>query len=157
MLFIRTRNDVYLQAGKRSGAAAVELALVSPVLVMLFLGMTEMSRMMMVKVTLNDAARTGCQTGTLPGKSNQNVTDDVIRVMRNGGFDSTRFNPPSLGSIAITVTDPGGRSVADTVTALSDSIVSVQVTIPVSSTAWITSTFTSGSTSQVETVVMKKQ
>jgi hypothetical protein len=116
-----------------------------------------MSRMMMVKVALSDAARVGCQTGAMPGKSNQQITADVLSVMSKGGFDTRRFNPPAVGSIVITITDPSGNSVSDASVAVTDSTVSVQVTIPVSTTAWVTPRFTSSDASESETAVMKKQ
>jgi Flp pilus assembly protein TadG len=157
MLFRHPSSHADYQADTRRGAAAVELALVVPFLAILFLGMTEMSRMLIVKVALNNAARKGCQTGILTGKTNQDITADTIDVMRTRGFSSTQFNPPSVGSVTITVTDPGGTSVSDALSATAGSKVTVKVAVPVSSTAWITSYFLSSTTSQSETVVMKKQ
>jgi Flp pilus assembly protein TadG len=142
---------------KRRGTAVVEFALVTPFLIILVLGMMEMSRMMMVKVALSDAARVGCQTGAMPGKSNQQIAADVLSVMSKSGFDTRRFDPPALGSIVVTITDPNGNSVSDASVAVTDSTVSVQVTIPVSSTTWVTSRFTSKDASESETAVMKKQ
>jgi Flp pilus assembly protein TadG len=157
MLFRHPSSRADYQGRTRRGAAAVELALVVPFLAILFLGMTEMSRMLIVKVALNNAARKGCQTGILVGKTNQDITADTIDVMRTRGFSSTQFNPPSVGSVTITVTDPAGTSVSDALSATAGSKVTVQVAVPVSSTAWITSYFLSSTTSQSETVVMKKQ
>jgi Flp pilus assembly protein TadG len=157
MLFRHPSSRADYQGDTRRGAAAVELALVVPFLAILFLGMTEMSRMLIVKVALNNAARKGCQTGILTGKTNQDITADTIDVMRTRGFSSTQFNPPSVGSVTITVTDPGGTSVSDALSATAGSKVTVKVAVPVSSTAWITSYFLSSTTSQSETVVMKKQ
>jgi Flp pilus assembly protein TadG len=157
MLFRRPTNELHGKTSKRRGVAAAEFALVCPILAMLFLGMTEMSRMLMVKVALNNAARKGCQTGTLAAKSNSDITSDVTDVMRDNGFTAALFNPPTVGTMTITITDPNGNTVTDALNAPPDSTVSVNVTIPVSSTAWVTSSFLSRSASQAETVVMKKQ
>ena len=51
----------------RPGAAAVEFALVAPLLVMLVLGMIEFGRMMMVEQILTNAAREGARKAVLPG------------------------------------------------------------------------------------------
>jgi hypothetical protein len=116
-----------------------------------------MARGLMVKVALNDAARKGCQTGVLKGKSNADIISDATDVLRDNGFGATQFNPPTLGSVTVTVTDPSGKAVTDTLTAPADSTVSVQVAIPVASTLWLTTYFVNAAASQSETVVMKKQ
>jgi hypothetical protein len=124
---------------------------------MLVVGMLEMSRGTMVKVTLCNAARKGCQTGIMQAKGNTDITNDVTNIMRDASYDSTKFNPPSIGSITITVTDPTGKSVPDALAAPAGSTVSVQVSIPVTSTMWITSYFVDLSASQTETAIMQKQ
>lgn len=140
----------------RRGAAAAEFALLSPLLVLFILGMIQMGQGMMAKVTLNNAARKGCSTGASMGKSSVDITNDVTDIMRDKGYDSTKFNPPSVGSITITITDPTGKSLTEALTAPRDSTVSVQVAIPVSSTMSVVSGFISSNAQQSETVVMKK-
>ena len=51
---------------RRRAAAAVELALIAPVLAAMLVGIFELGRGLMVKQALNDAARKGCERGTLP-------------------------------------------------------------------------------------------
>src|SRR5206468_994663 len=104
-----------------------------------------------------NAARLGAQTGAMQGKSNSDITADVKTSMQNDGFDTTLFNPPTTGSITITVTDPSGNSVADALNAPVDSTISVKVGIPVTSTMWFGSYFLDPTLTQYETVVMKKQ
>jgi Flp pilus assembly protein TadG len=157
MLLKTAAPSSYVTFGRRRGAAAVEFAFVCPFLIFFLLGMAEMSRMVMVKVALNNAARAGCQTGTLSGKGNQDINSDVSTIMATYGFDASRFNPPAIGSIVITVTDPTGNTVSDALAAAPDSMVSVKVTIPVSSTVWISSYFAGASSNESETVAMRKQ
>jgi Flp pilus assembly protein TadG len=142
--------------GIRNGAAAAEFALLSPLLVVFIIGMIQMGQGLMAKVTLNNAARKGCSTGASMGMSNADVTNDITDILRDKGYDSSKFNPPSIGSITIAVTDPTGKTLSDVLTAPRDSTVSVRVTIPVSSTMSLVSAFISSSATQSETVVMKK-
>jgi Flp pilus assembly protein TadG len=146
-----------LEERERRGVAAVELAFVLPLLCALVIGMIEMGGAMMVETQLCNAARKGCAMGIRSGKSNQDVTNEVKDILGDNGFDSTKFNPPTIGSVTITATDPNGAAVADVLTAPTDSTISVQVSIPVSSTMWSLSYFLKPGSSQVETVVMKKQ
>lgn len=141
----------------RRGAATVEMALLAPLFATLMLGMFELSRGMMVKQTLTAAARKGCRTGILHQYGNADITNDATNIMRDNGFDATKFNPPSIGFITITVTAPDGTVLSDSLDAPSGSIVSVQVGIPVSSTTWGSTVFLSGAVLESETVVMMKQ
>ncbi len=142
----------------RPGAAIVEFAFVVVLFLMpVMLGMFEMSRAMMVKQTLTAAARKGARTGILHLYSNTDVANDATNILRDAGFDTTTFNPPSIGSITIVVTDPAGNVLADTLDAPSGSTVSVTVSIPVSSFAWLPPVYMQASTLESDSVVMMKQ
>ncbi len=143
--------------GTRRAVAAVELAVVVPILGMLMMGMFELSRAMMVKETLCVAARKGCRTGILRQYGNQDIINDATNIMSDNGFGTTTFNPPSIGSITITVTSPSGATLSDALDAPPGSTVSVQVAIPVSSTSWVPSHFLSSSSLESDTIVMLKQ
>jgi Flp pilus assembly protein TadG len=135
----------------------VEFAIVVPVLVTLMLGLFELSRGMMVKQALSGAARKGCRTGILKQYGSSDITSDATNVLRDNGFDVTKFNPPSVGTITILVADPNGNSLSDALDAPSGSTVSVQVSIPASSVDWATSLFLTNSMLVSDTVVMMKQ
>ncbi|MBV9126276.1 MAG: pilus assembly protein, partial [Planctomycetes bacterium] len=63
-LSCRLPGPVSRGPGKKRGAiAAVEFALVAPLLFLFIIGMFEISRGMQVKAMLNNAARKGCRTG----------------------------------------------------------------------------------------------
>jgi len=133
------------------------LALLAPFLIAVMLGMFEIGRGLMVRQTLSAAARKGCRTGILHQYGNSDVINDATNVMRDAGFDATLFNPPQIGAITITVTDPNGNTLADSLDAPEGSTVSVQVTIPVSSIKWVTTTFLTGTMVESDAVVMMKQ
>jgi Flp pilus assembly protein TadG len=142
----------------RPAVACTEFALVVPFLLMIVMGMLELGRAMMVKTILSDAAHKACRTGIKRDKGNSDIVADATNVMNDNGFDPTKFNPNSLGTISIAVTDPNGNVLADSLDAPSGSVVSVQVSIPVSSTTWVTPFYLgSGAALESETVVMMKQ
>jgi Flp pilus assembly protein TadG len=141
----------------RLAVAAVEMAFIAPVLVLIALGMFELSRGMMVKQILTGAARKGCRTGIIHQYGNSNIINDVTDVMRDNGFDNTKFNPPSLGSVNITVTDPDGNTLSDALDATPGSTVSVQVVIPTTSINWVTYFYLPSNMVESDVVVMMKQ
>jgi Flp pilus assembly protein TadG len=131
----------------RRGLAAVEMAVIAPVLVFLTIGMLEMARGMMVKETLTDAARKGCRTGILPNATNAGVTADINTALANNNITA------SNATVQIMV----NGKVADVSTATANAKISVQVSIPVSQVAWITPMFLPGQDIESETVVMMSQ
>jgi Flp pilus assembly protein TadG len=145
------------RAGARCGAVVVELAAVSLFLLTIMLGMFELSRAMMVKQTLTAAARKGARTGILHLYGNTQIQADATNIMQDAGFGTTKFSPPTIGSITITVTDPNGNLLTDALDAPSGSTISVQVSIPVSSFAWVSTILLTASTMESDAVVMMKQ
>ncbi|HEV3119825.1 MAG TPA: TadE/TadG family type IV pilus assembly protein [Gemmataceae bacterium] len=157
MLDMKGNRKIQARSWRRA-AATVEFALIAPFLGMILMGMFELGRAMMVKTILSDAARKACRTGIQRDKGNSDIVADATNVMTDNGFGSSLFSPGSIGSVNITVTDPSGNVLAESLDAPSGSVVSVQVCIPVSSTAWVAPFYLgSGSTLESETVVMMKQ
>lgn len=150
-------RDRHRSPAGRSAAVTVEMAVLIPVLMTIMLGMFELSRGMMVKQTLTGAARKGCRTGIIHQYGNVDIMNDVTDVMRDNGFGVSQFNAPTVGSITITVTDPSGNTLPDALDAPPGSIVSVQVTIPVSSIAWVSSMFLTSNMLESDMIVMMKQ
>lgn len=84
----------------RSGAAAVEFALVAPLLFMLTLGMMEVSRMVMVKQLLTNASREGARLAVLPGTTSAEVLELVSNELTAYSVNGVRVQvqPASLAS-----------------------------------------------------------
>lgn len=141
----------------RSAVAAVEMAFIVPILGLIALGMFELSRGVMVRQILTGAARKGCRTGIIHQYGNSNIVSDATNVMQDNGFDSSLFNPPTIGAINITVTDPNGNSLPDALDAPPGSTVSVQIVIPATSVNWVSSYFLTSGMAESDTVVMMKQ
>jgi Flp pilus assembly protein TadG len=144
----------------RPGIVCVELAVVLGFLTALVVGMLEISRALQVRQVLTDAARKGCRTGILHQYGNSDIISDATNILRDNGFDATKFNPtasPPLGSITIAVTDPSGTTLSDSLDAPQGSTVSVQVAIPASSIRWVPAAWLGDNTLVSDLVVMMKQ
>src|SRR5215471_18457848 len=93
MKLFHSQTSAWPLSTKRRGAAVVEFAFVCPLLALVVMGMTELSRGFMVKVMLSDAARKGCRTGIQRDKGNSDIVSDCTNIMRDNNLDSTKFNP----------------------------------------------------------------
>src|SRR5437879_9070829 len=113
MKLLKTKYPGCARAKRRCGSATVECALIFPILAMILRGTFELGRGWMVKTILSDAAHKGCRTGIKRDKASADITTEVINIMQDNGLDSSKFSPPAIGSIVITVTDPNGNVLAD--------------------------------------------
>lgn len=135
------------QPAARRGVAAVEFALVAPLLALFVLGMFEMGRALMVKETLSIAARKACRTAILPAKDNAAVIADAKAVLTENGINAT--------NAVVTIQVNGATS--DVKSAKAGDRISVRVSIPFSRVSWTTSLFLSGQDVTSETLTMQKQ
>ena len=94
----------------RRGAAVVEFAVVSPVLILLLLGMIECGRMIMVQQTITTAAREGARTASIEGNSSDTAKTAVESFLTGAGVRGakTTVTPSNTASLShgqpITVT-----------------------------------------------------
>jgi Flp pilus assembly protein TadG len=145
-------HDLLRSKRLRHGAAAVEFALLAPFIVYLVLGALEVSRGIMVKGVLSDAARRGCRTG-IQGlysgskTTNTQVINDIDAVLTANNIptaDVTHY-------IAV-----NGNTSKDVSAAVRGDQISVKVSVPSVDIAWTTSIFLSRDT-ESETIVMMRQ
>lgn len=71
---------------RRRGAAAVEFAIVAPVLILLLMGMFEFGRTLMVQQILTNGAREGARKSVLPGATEANVLSTIDSYMSSSGL-----------------------------------------------------------------------
>jgi Flp pilus assembly protein TadG len=109
----------------RRGAAAVEFALVAPLLFMLVLGIIEIGRGLMMTNMLTNAARVGCRTGILPDKSSSDVQAAVTNYLNALGVTTE--------SISVEVNDVA----ADAGSAKGLDEITVIVSIAVNDVTWV--------------------
>jgi len=109
----------------RKAASSVEFAFVAPIFFLLILGLIELSRGIMVKHMLINAARQGCRVGVLEGKGNSDIQAAAASTLTPIGIASE--------SVSVQVND----GVGDALNASADSELTVVVTVPVSSVTWV--------------------
>jgi Flp pilus assembly protein TadG len=134
-------------ASPRRGAAIIEFAVLAPVLVFLLLGTFEVTRGIMVKQVLNDAARRACRTAILPTGTNSAVTADANAVLTDNKLT------PSDATITIQVNDV----TADLATAKQYDKIAVKISIPASKTTWTTMFYLQANMLESETMTMMRQ
>jgi Flp pilus assembly protein TadG len=124
----------------RRGTAAVEFAIIGPIVVMLVLGMIEFSRLMMVEEILTNAAREGCRQAVLTGATSSDATSTVATYLAGAGISgyTTTVSP-----------DPG--------TAEAGTAITVTITVPYSSVTWLPTPIFLGNTTLTATVIMRKE
>jgi Flp pilus assembly protein TadG len=124
----------------RWGTAAVEFAIIGPIVVMLVLGMIEFSRLMMVQEILTNAAREGARQAVLNGATTSNATTTVSNYLSGAGISgyTTTVSP-----------DPS--------TAEAGTAITVQITIPYSDVTWLPTPIFLGGVTLTATVIMCKE
>lgn len=98
----------------RSGAAAVEFAVVAPLLFAIVLGLVEFGRAIMVEQTIVSASREACRVAVLAGTTKQDVVDRATASLNAAGINSFTIamspDPPSSAAegtpVTVTITVP---------------------------------------------------
>ena len=139
MIFNHSKSRAAVGRGtKRSarhGTTAVEFAFVAPVVFVLFLGVIELGRGLMVTHLLTNAARVGSRAGVIEGVSTATITNAVKSSLTGVGISgenvSVQVNDGS--------TDASASKAGDEIT--------VSASIPFSSVTWLPfGSFLSGKT-----------
>jgi Flp pilus assembly protein TadG len=110
----------------RRGATMVEFAFVVPIFFIFVFGMVDIGRGFMVQSLLHNAARVGCRTGVLQGKTTSDVTAAVASAVNIGGITNT--------TTTVSVNGTAGGQVAN---ASTGDAISVRVTVPVADVTWL--------------------
>ena len=147
---LRRRFGVH-RARPRRAAAALEFAIVAPLLLLIFTGMMEFSRAMTVLAILANAARTGARAAAITPGTYSDVRTMVEAVLTPAGLSGTET----------IVVEVNGVAVADdatfAATATPGSAIAVRVSIPYDRISWLpASRFLAGKTLR-EAAVMQKE
>ena len=111
----------------RKGAAAVEFALVAPILfLVIILPLVEFGRALIANELVANAARAGCRVAVLRGTDNATINSTVNTALSSQGIS---------GGATITVLVNG--SVANASTANQGDTISVTVAIPYNNVSWL--------------------
>ena len=92
----------------RIGAAMVEFAVVSPLMILFTLGMLEIGRMTMVKQLLVNVSREGAREGTLLSSTNTSVKNSVDALLAKSDITGATVSVastsiPSSSGVYVTV------------------------------------------------------
>jgi len=87
------------------GAELIEMAIVLPILLLVFAGIADFAVMFQRFITLNNAAREGARIAVLPGYSQTDVQNRVTEYVREGTGDNTLSPVTVLTPVSI---DPPG-------------------------------------------------
>ncbi len=137
----------------RHGAALVELVLVSPVFLLILLGMMEFGQAMRVGRLLADGARQGAEQAVQPGATNLSVQHDVE------SFLTDRLSVPSDDlDVSIRVTPAPGHPDPDhsLAASLPRDLVTVTVTVPFEKAAGVSGNFLNGTTLRGECALRRE-
>jgi Flp pilus assembly protein TadG len=121
----------------RGGAAAVELALIIPLLLTFLLGIWEVGRMIDINQILSNAAREGARQASAGLKTDSQVQQAVIDYLKNSGIPTTH----AVVTVS-NLTSPG----TDSASAAQMDEIQVGVSIPFSDVRWIMLNFVTSST-----------
>jgi Flp pilus assembly protein TadG len=122
MSTLRTSERV---SSKRRAATAVEFAVIAPLLFLVFLGIIEVGRGLLVIHLLNNASEAGCRVGIVEGQNTANIKSAVVTALTNAGI--------SGDSVSVLIND--GSS--DASTAVAGDEITVISKVPVSSISWV--------------------
>ena len=91
------------------GAELIELALVLPILLLVFAGIVDFGLVMQRMLTLNNAAREGARIAVLPGYTQTDVQNRVTQYVQEGTGDNTLSPATVVTPVSI---DPPGATPA---------------------------------------------
>ena len=110
---------------QRRGVAAVEFAIVAPMLVMLVFGIIEVGRLMVVQQVLTNASREGARQAVVHRSTGTDVESVVTNHLKNGSV--------SHATVTVTPSDLSTMDFGDPVT--------VNVSVPFDRISWLPSPF----------------
>lgn len=119
-----------LRKPRRRGVAAVELAVVLPLLLVMLLGAWEVGRMVEVQQLLTNGCREGGRQASTGSKDVTAVKQDVVNYLQRNGINS-------VSTSDVTVTNLTDSSRADPTVAAQLDRFRVTVTIPFNSVRWV--------------------
>ncbi len=128
-------------AERRRGAVAVEMALITPIFLMLAFGIIEFGRGMMVSNMVVNAAREGARMAVLDGSTNANVTTSIKSFLNSAlGIAAT--------NVTVTITTTPGTGNPDPINVIANcqpgDLINVNVQVPFNSVALIPGTYLTG-------------
>jgi Flp pilus assembly protein TadG len=101
----RCQRPAVRRSRSARGAELIELALVLPILLLMFAGIVDFAVMFQRYLVVSNAAREGARIAVLPGYTQTDVQNRVTEYMRNGTGDYALS--PSTALTMVTIDPPG--------------------------------------------------
>ena len=136
------------------GAACVELAAVSPGLIILVLGIVDVGQYLNVGQVVSNASREGARVAARQRTPNVSNVQSTVTSYLTGVYPNL-----SAADIAVTVTDGWGSSISggDLTTINTGSSISVQVDVQFAPVRWISGLSQLDSRTLTRTTVMRRE
>jgi Flp pilus assembly protein TadG len=148
-----SRQVVSRQVAPRRGAATVEFAIVAPLLLLVSVGMIEVTRVAQVKTALSDAVRNGCRVGIQPHMHDSDVTGAVHSVLGRNGINKTNASI----NIQVKGDESAPWKTANVAMAPRGAWLKVSITIPLKDVGWVSPMIFASDAKQAESLVMMRQ
>ena len=100
-LFRRNLNKRSGKPGSARGAELIELALVLPILLLMFAAITDFALMFQRFLVISNAAREGARIAVLPGYTTTDVQNRVTQYVRQGIGDNTLSPTTTVTPVSI--------------------------------------------------------
>lgn len=105
---IRQTSPANSRRTRRAGVISMELVLTLPILALLLAGLLEFTMLFFARGELADASRVAARKATLPGVTQEDVEDEVLKVLHPRFHPSVRvdanFGEKSGDVVAVAVT-----------------------------------------------------
>ena len=128
---------------RRSGASAVEFALIAPIFMLLVFGMIEYGRMMMVQQVITNASREGARRAVLTGATNVDVVNTVVTHCTQAAVTINGSD------VTVTPIDPADAGFGEPV--------EVAVTVSFDQVSWLPAPMYLGGRDLVASTVMRRE
>jgi Flp pilus assembly protein TadG len=122
------------QRADRKGAATLEFAVVAPVLILLFMGMLEIGRAIMVVNLVNTAARDGARRAAL---SNATAADVIATTRQSLSRSSVSSTNLTITVVSDANEDGTTENVTDLSTVPTGRPVGVRINVPFQDIGWL--------------------
>jgi hypothetical protein len=128
-------NRIRNHSQSRGGAALVEFAIVLPIILLIFAGMIEISRILLLQHSADTSAYEGARCAMVPGATSSEASQAAQSLLQAAGLKSSVI------------------TVSPTLIQEDTSLITVRVEIPISTNAWISPHWFQGSRVVSETTL----
>ena len=154
MKTIRPTAPARRPPGRRRAAAALEFAIACPLLFLVFLGMIEIGRAMMVAGAVANAARVSARSAAVSGGNYDSAVAAAAQVLSDAGLPSSTAPVITVNGVAVT------NDTSFAAAAAPGAAVSVRVALSYASVSWLPgggALFLAGNQSITATSTMTKE